>query len=308
MKNISGNKGSILVTLLWITALLGLFAMGIGFRASIEARLSKYNKDLLQARYKAKSGITKAIKHIAENIEEYDSAYTLNSQIDSVTVTDEQARLNINLAKLSGEDTVNYYKTMHMLSDELDVGLVNALIDWQDADESVTQPGGYENFDYTNEFGYNCKNKDFESVHEIMLVKGITREIYRDIFDEVTVFGDGPINVNTASLKVLKAVLDDGTGIYSNLAMDIANNRTGVDGILGTLDDKVFKEISDLLDDPAYTAEKSRLTAIKDSLTVKSGFYRIKSTGSFGKANKTIECVVQKESNEKVSIVFYHET
>ena len=68
------NKGSILITTLWIMAILALLAMGIGFRASLEVRLSKYNMDKLQARYLAKAGIEKAKEYLSQDInEEYEN-------------------------------------------------------------------------------------------------------------------------------------------------------------------------------------------------------------------------------------------
>ena len=70
------NKGSILITTLWIIAILSLLAMGIGFRSSLEVRLSKYNMDKLQAQYLAKAGIEKARERLLnDGHPDYDTLY-----------------------------------------------------------------------------------------------------------------------------------------------------------------------------------------------------------------------------------------
>ena len=54
------KSGTILITTLWILTILSILAVGIGFRVSIEARLSKYTMDNLKAEYHAKAGSVKA--------------------------------------------------------------------------------------------------------------------------------------------------------------------------------------------------------------------------------------------------------
>ena len=68
------RSGTILITTLWILAILSILAVGIGFRVSIEARLSKYNIDKLKAAYFAKAGIVKAREMLSKDSNaEYDT-------------------------------------------------------------------------------------------------------------------------------------------------------------------------------------------------------------------------------------------
>lgn len=70
------KRGSILVTTLWIMAILSLLAAGIGFRASLEVRLGKYAMDRLEGRYLAKAGILKMIQYIRDDRKtKYDTLY-----------------------------------------------------------------------------------------------------------------------------------------------------------------------------------------------------------------------------------------
>ena len=41
---------------------------------------------------------------------------------------------------------------------------------------------------------------------EILLVKGMNKEIYDKLINFVTIYGDGAVNINTASKEVLEAL------------------------------------------------------------------------------------------------------
>jgi hypothetical protein len=58
----------------------------------------------------------------------------------------------------------------------------------------------------------------------------------------VTLWGDGKVNPNLAPLEVLMTV----PGVSGRIAEEICRKRAGVDGVLGTEDDFVFKEMKDL--------------------------------------------------------------
>jgi general secretion pathway protein K len=75
MNIVINERGSILITTLWIMAILTLLAMGIGFRASLEVRLAKYSVDRLEARYLAKAGVVKARQLLADDKKSYDTLY-----------------------------------------------------------------------------------------------------------------------------------------------------------------------------------------------------------------------------------------
>jgi len=87
--------------------------------------------------------------------------------------------------------------------------IVNALIDWMDPDDEPTGGEGAEN-DYYKTRGYQCRNGPLDSIDELLLIKGFDRDLVVDkkLKDYLTVAPtDGKINVNTASVEVLQAVL-----------------------------------------------------------------------------------------------------
>jgi len=339
------NKGYILVTTLWIIAILSLFAMGIGFRSLLELRLGKYNVNKSRARYLAKAGVVKASGRLLKDGtgREYDTIYecgiTLVPESEETPETifgaesnklgrgsfsvyyirkeepgeneamqygmmDEERKIDVKLS--SFEKMADYKKILQRLSPSLTDDIIDAIRDWQDTDHS----GEAEDWDYETEFGYPCKDAEFECIEELLLVKGMTPDIFDEIRDYVTVYTDGKINVNTASYEVLNAVINDEGGTYDALVDDIADWRKGDDKIEGTGDDRVFTSAEDLVsiakEDDIHG--KNRLSQVGPYFIVKSENFRIASRGKTGKITQTVTCVVKKgaaEGEEKLK--YYHE-
>lgn len=81
---------------------------------------------------------------------------------------------------------------------------------------------------------------------ELLLIEGMTREIYDQFKDLVTTYGAGAVNINTAAQETLTAL-----GIGDDLTAKIRTYRTGGDGVERTEDDRVFSfpaEIADVLE------------------------------------------------------------
>lgn len=91
--------------------------------------------------------------------------------------------------------------------------LVDALVDWLDADEQPS-PGGAESGYYQGLVPpYGCRNGPARSIEELLLVRGMSRELLfgtgstKALADHLTIYGsDGRINLNTAPLSLLRAL------------------------------------------------------------------------------------------------------
>ena len=82
-------------------------------------------------------------------------------------LVDEASKLNLNTATLA------MLKALPGMTDDF----AAAIIDWRDADDDVT-PGGAESSTYAQKKpAYKAKNAPFESIEELALVSGATREI-----------------------------------------------------------------------------------------------------------------------------------
>jgi general secretion pathway protein K len=90
--------------------------------------------------------------------------------------------------------------------------LLAALVDWIDPDDAPS-PAGAEDASYAAaQLPYRPKNNSIDTLSELLLIKGFSRELLfghgqtPGLFDMLTVWGPGLININTAPLPVLAAL------------------------------------------------------------------------------------------------------
>jgi len=125
--------------------------------------------------------------------------------------------------------------------------IINSLKDWLDSgdDDAITGLNGAES-DYYQDLDppYKCKNGPFDHLSEVQLVKGITPELFAGVGgmaglnQYVTVYGaektkdgkftfPGKININTAELPVLTALLPSDNADFAPLLIDYREATEG---------------------------------------------------------------------------------
>jgi len=335
---LKNNKtGSILIMSLWILAILSILAMGLGFRSSIEARLSKYNIDRLKALYLARAGVIKCQDLLSSDNNNYDSIYECGitlppkqkledifmnakladdysgyfnvsySGVDLKSypgMVDEERKININ--RTSDEVLKSL---LQVLSGEgrLPVGagqideIISSIECWRSPASGVD--------DHYYEYlvpPYQCKHAFFCAIEELLLVKGVTLEIFNSIKDYITIFrpDDSRNNINTTPKEVLMAL-----GMPETLADKIISFRNGPDGEKGTDDDQVFLDVN-TMDSVLNSNLPGGLTddeillignlKSKQCFTTMSNYFRIESKGVMkaSKIEKKIVCVVRRGINK----------
>jgi len=145
-----------------------------------------------------------------------------------ITVTDHSGRIQINslLTRNENEWVINEAQEkiwLNLLSaEEFELGqeeaanIVEALIDWIDEDDEAIGFGGAESSYYQGlDNPYTPRNGPMEFVEELLLVRGITPELYYGtdevpgLVELVTPYGtDGKVNINTAEPLVLGALTE----------------------------------------------------------------------------------------------------
>lgn len=305
------REGTILITSLWILAILSILAIGISFRASIEARLSKYSMDKLKGIYIAKAGILKSRAILSLSSNNYDSirecGVTLPTDKEPQDVfsqklgdgtfivkyteegaahygmMDEQGKININKAEKA---------VLECLLGSNNKEIAASIINWRG---TVQVPDGAWD-DYYNGLtpSYECKHGDFSCVEELMLVKDVSPELFESIKDYITVYGDGKININTVTKRAMLAL-----GLSENAAEIIIKFRNGDDNIAGTKDDGSFSDMSQaqsLLADPDAYRNDIAILGNGNIFTTRSNHFRIISDGAVdnSRVHSVITCVVDK--------------
>ena len=303
------KRGIVLIVCIWVLMALSLLAAGFAYRVRLNYRATSYQAKEQELRYLARGAVTEGILVLEADNNEFD-AFTeswdvpLRGVADDwledtslqccrhptvhCSVIDEERKVNVNTA---GADVLTALG--------IDADVVSAILDWRDTNDEVTWPGGAESDYYLRrEQPYRCKNKPFELLQELLLVKGVSRELFRGedtngngkldegedlngdgemqlgLCELLTVHGDGLVNLNTASADVLASA----SGMSDESARAFAAYRNGNDGEVGTDDDVVFGSLDDLKGVPSLSEfDYLRLLEV---CKVASEYFSIHSTAS----------------------------
>ena len=333
------------MTTLWILALLTLLSIGIGIRVGVDIKLTSFFLNSAKAHYLAEAGLRKTImlieqdgsknvdslnekwgcgydfdeeEYLLKDIELGEGVFTVGYEFGQTEegspvylygASDEEGKLNIN--KVEFAVLVNLPDFTSEIAD--------SVMDWRDEDD-VGRAEGAESPHYGElEHPYECKSGPFSTPEELLLVKGMTPEIYEGVKDIITVYpreSDGKVNINTAPEKVLEVVIGEE---FDELPGKILAFRNGDDEEPGTEDDRIFQTVeaivtqlrSPLASGGLGADEMARLNDLvvnKKIFKVTSGTFRIVSRGTAvgGKVNKTIEAVINR-TKDGSSIIHYYE-
>lgn len=126
-------------------------------------------------------------------------------------IADEQAKFNVNnLVRGAAPSPADVAVLQRLLGQVgLPATLADAIVDWIDPDDTVTQGAGAEDLDYlAREPPYRAPNRALADVGELAHVKGMTPEALARLAPHITALPDEtPVNVNTASAAVLVAMV-----------------------------------------------------------------------------------------------------
>ena len=192
------QTASILVGLLWCVALLSLVVISVLHTARMDLMVQKNYGDRLQAHYLALAGIEKAKALLYRNAGERSHSgknhtgelYNTPEQFRAVAlgrgqfsilrrarqdegggivygVCDEESRLNVNTAEA---------ETLTKL-DGLTPQIFASIADWRDADNNVSPGGAEAEYYLSQQPPYLPRNGPFQTVRELLMVKGITPEL-----------------------------------------------------------------------------------------------------------------------------------
>ncbi len=168
--------------------------------------------------------------------------------------------------------------------------IVDAIKDWIDPDNDITDFGAEDSYYRALETPYPCKNAPFEFLEELLRVRGVTKELFYGteerpgISPYLSTYGDdGKININTAAPLVLRALSDQ---IDEDLAEDMVAYREDEDNDLS--DSTWYKRVPGMGD-----------VSIPDSLlTISSKYFEITSEGLKGSMSKRTKGVVERKEGK----------
>ncbi len=208
----AGQRGVALVLVMWVAVLLTVIASSFIVERRTEMLVVRNSLSMARAEAVADAGVQRAVFEMyrTDNAPEgwkrdgtlYD--YSFDNVPVKVEIRDESAKIDVNTA--SDALLRGLFLSLGLADDEA-ARIVDAILDWRDAD-SFKRPNGAEEPEYKAAgLSYGPANAPFQAIEELQLVLGMRPELYRRVAPLITVFSRQPgINPQLASREVLLAL------------------------------------------------------------------------------------------------------
>lgn len=247
----ANERGVALMIVLWVMVILMIIVSEFAYTLKVDSAAVRNFKDGTEAYYLAVAGINLGLAEISEDYDivcldrdgrllfkkkENGRLADIGSKREfvggggraSYSISDEKGRLNVNTA--SRETIYEALRISGVETADRDI-IADSILDWRDADQEHHMNGAET--DYYSELPrpYASKDAPLDTVEELLLVRGVTPEIfygsgsvppeldlpegpsgtdYKGISRYFTVRGDGKININTAEESTLEAAMGRG--------------------------------------------------------------------------------------------------
>lgn len=316
------KRGSALVVVLWILIIISLIVSMFAFEMRLEARMITLQRQRFKADQLALAGVELARSMLAVQEEKsttgektvYDDPYMTEAVKIAAGVPvnfsenfgDGKVTLHIdyeegrrNISKLKPEDWRMLFEQAGIPNTRWDA-MLSCLADWQDPDDLHTLNGAESDDPFYKKRGYECKNAPVDTVDELLLIKNWGEEVLygtpdgektdepiTGIASQLTTWGSGKINPNSASREVLNSL-----SIPDDTIDAIMEMRLGPDGKEGTADDGITQ---------------ADLAALGHGgiFTVQPEYVSITAIGEVGGIQSKISCIFSFKLGEKAAVPLF---
>ncbi len=314
---IRNDKGIALILVLLTVSVIVVLTLQLNVSSRAQVHEAANLSDGIRVLYIAKSGVFAGMGLLSEDrgdadtlneawartegLREQSKDYFDGGHLELI-IEDESGKININKLVQGNEFNPGVKGALSRLLSQPEFKLqgqevediLNAIKDWIDPDSVVTANGAENAYYQGLGKSTTVRNGPMESIDELLLVRGISPELYRGTPERpglsrfLTVYGEGSVNVNTAPKEVLRA-------LAPSITEDAANRM-----------DDYRKNPANSLTDPSWYRRVAGLnnTAIDAvTLVTRSEHFQLASTGHLGTMKRTIRGIVKRDSDRKLSIV-----
>ena len=293
-------RGIALIIVMMVILVLAILAGGFAYSMKVETVLARNSNNDPEFEWLGRSGVELARYLLGQQLtiatEPYDCLSQkwaggplgtneifasismennpLGSGTFSIKIIDMERKYNINIAD---QPALDLALTVVGVDPADFPTIVDSILDWRDADDDPHMSGAESEYYLGLNPPYRAKNGPVDDISELLLIKGITPEIYwgsnstnlpprpapkagaRAFAQDTPTYSVGlvdllttvssRININTASASVLQMI----PGIDQTIATGIITARAGPDGIDGTEDDTPFRNSSELVRVPGMS-------------------------------------------------------
>ena len=223
-------RGIALLIILWVMTVLTVMAFSFTVMTRAESYGTMAFKEQTEKKLLAEAGIERGIMEIIYRSTNRNQAVVLEGMeawkpdgtahtVDMggggcmVRIIDESGKISLNgLTDSSGIVMKKLLTNRGIASEHADI-IVDSILDWKDADDLHRLSGAESDYYLSLAKPYKARNQDFETLEELILVRGITPDILygaegaKGIIPFLTVHGKTSlIDINAAPKEVLEAL------------------------------------------------------------------------------------------------------
>ncbi len=353
MKIRPGHNCNGIALIIALIAILVLSALAAGFALSmkVETRLAFNANSETQMYWLGRSGVELARWVLAQERCPYDSLnqiwaggpgsdcetngplagfsldnFYVGGGTVSIKIVDLERKANINAA--NGVEIQQALTLMGVDANDISV-VADSIRDWIDPDDMPGVAGAESDYYQGLDPPYYAKNAPIDDISELLLVRGITPEMYNGgsatnqpgavfrnklgfgpapgqppdypfgLKDLFTPISNGHINVNTADENVLQLI----PGVDAVTAENIIKLRAGPDGVDGTEDDTPFQNAAGALQSagaPALAQQAGNL------LTTRSSTFEVHVTAQIGIQKREYVAILFRNSPTDIQVLSFY--
>lgn len=348
------ESGIALILVLGAALVLTAIVAGFTYSMKVEARLAQNYQSDAEMQWMARSGVELARYILAQELQSpegrmYDAlnqkwaggygsisnevlaGISLDDNIlgrgrFSIKIIDQERRFNINSA-----DRFVLAQALQLMNvDASQHGtIIDSIMDWRDTDDDAGINGAESDDYYLRQNPpYYAKNGPIDDLTELLLVKGVTPEIFwgsssTNVVRETPApqrgefghFGETPyisyglnelfsavsapqVNINTCSAETLQLA-----GLDPVAAQFVLEVRRGPDGMDGTEDDTPLRSAAQV---PIQTDDPAIRTQIQQYFTVRSRVFEVVVTCEIGGYQRRFRSLLLRNSQRDIQILFMH--
>jgi general secretion pathway protein K len=348
------NGFAVIIALIAITV-LSILAAAFAYSMKVETKLLANSNSEEQLLWMGRSGVEYArwilSQQAAIPAEPYDSLNQIwaggpgsltdsnsvlaNISLDNYPVGDGTISLKIiDLERKANINTANAAEIQQALTlmgvDASDISVVSDSIqDWIDPDDAPRVAGAESDYYQGLTPPYYAKNAPIDDLSELLLVRGITREMFLGgsatnsqgatfqhklglgtapgeqpdypfgLTNLFTAVSSGKININTADANVLQLL----PGVDEATAENIIKFRSGPDGQDGTEDDTPYKNVNQIA---AAGVNPQAVGQLAQLCTVRSAVFEVHVTAQIGTYQREYIAILFRNTGTDIQVLSFY--
>jgi general secretion pathway protein K len=360
------RRGGVAIVIVMISIfVLSMLAGGFALSMKVETRLAQNGNNEAKLEWLGRSGVDYVCWILAQEVQAQQQLGGIHDSLDQVWAggsggpdstngslvnVEKEVRLGdgsftwevIDLERKANINTASEAVLQQALNlMQVDAGqitpIVSSIEDWIDPDDTTHLQGAESDYYKTLDDPYPAKNGPIDDISELLLIKGVTPEIYwgaattnhpgrvlaaqqnffgfdqnqqaftSGLVDLFTPFSSGKINVNTASADVLQLV----PGIDAGTAQTIVSERDGEDdpsGLTGPFHNtqQLFSRVPQLNSGGQANFNRQFGQAINQYLTVASSTFEVHIDADVGGYKRRFIAIVRRDPPANIRILSFY--